>query len=394
MVLAFGELAATGTQRARLRGDTLATLGEVANWRYYFTGQDYGGTQFALSGRASPLLHTWSLSIEEQCYVLLPLLLLLAWRLGRRRGVAVAIWAAVAATFTASLLSAGNPMLVVLRHPRRALELLIGALGAYLVTTRHAPRSEAIARWLAPFALVGILWSWTVASETSIWLPRGGFAAHAIATCVVVIAVTGGGWLASLLAVRPLAALGRISFGVYLYHWPIFLWLTPLRLHRSPADTAVIRLAVTLAVASLSYALIEHPALRTRRHPGRVLTLGAGALAGAMAVAIVLTPPPTHRRGGHDRRRAATAGAARAAGAGTAGIPDPGGAGTPRSRPDLRAATTAAPTTAASAPVTSRRARRTPRSGDEACRPAATTASAPATRVAADQRPRRPRNNG
>ena len=85
-----------------------------------------------------PLLHTWSLSIEEQCYVLLPLLLLLAWRLGRRRGIVVAIWTAIAATFAASLLSAGNPMLVYYGTHVRALELLVGALGAYLVTTRHA----------------------------------------------------------------------------------------------------------------------------------------------------------------------------------------------------------------------------------------------------------------
>jgi peptidoglycan/LPS O-acetylase OafA/YrhL len=291
LVLLFARFAASAQQLASLRGDLLAMIAYVANWRFLVTGTEYGGVDLS----PSPVLHAWSLSIEEQFYVLFPLLLVLAHRLGRRRGIAVAVGTLLVASAVVGVLVSGDPNRVYYGTDVRALELLVGAAGALAVRSRLGPAARRAAPALAPVALVVIGVLWATASATSPWLSRGILAAHAVATLVVMVAAGEAGRLARACAWRPLVALGAISYGVYLYHWPVFLWLTPRRLGLDPWAAAPVRLAVTLVLAVVSARLLEAPARATRRSPATVLRIAG--VATALSALVVVTASPVSATG-------------------------------------------------------------------------------------------------
>jgi peptidoglycan/LPS O-acetylase OafA/YrhL len=286
LVLVLGRTIGDGTQLANLRGDLLAMLAYVANWRFLVTGQSYGGTVLS----PSLVLHAWSLSIEEQFYVVFPLAVVAGLKVAGRRGVAAVIALLVAGSVVATVLAAGDPQRVYFSTTVRALEILIGAAFALLLASRLGPAVRRGSVLLGVPALALILLSWTRATETSPWLARGGFAAHAVATGIVVVAAGEATRLGRWLSWRPLAWIGGISYGLYLYHWPLFLWLTPRRLGTSTLGAAPARLAVTFAVALVSFHFLEQP-VRTRRRPARA-TLRTGFVATAsVALAVVLLAP-------------------------------------------------------------------------------------------------------
>ncbi|MDE3085655.1 MAG: acyltransferase, partial [Acidobacteriota bacterium] len=202
-----------------LRADALATLAYVANWHQLLAGQSY----FARFASPSPLQHAWSLGIEEQFYVLWPLLLLLLGRLRRRRVavVATAGAAGVSAGWAAWLATHGAGLdRLYYGTDTRAFELLAGAALAMAVTARPEPGPRA-RRLLhgAALAGAGILGGLFATAGASATMFEGGLAAATVA----VVAVLAGtrlarpGPLGAVLATAPLRLLGRISYAVYLW---------------------------------------------------------------------------------------------------------------------------------------------------------------------------------
>jgi hypothetical protein len=126
---------------------------------------------------------------------------------------------------------------------------------------------------------------WTNTTQSSSWLYQGGLAGYALMSCLFIVAAVRKGPVRSLLSMRWLCALGAISYGVYLFHWPIYLWLTPRRTGLDPWPLFALRLGVTLVLAIVSARLIEMP-IRRRRFPVRVNPL---ALSGACAALIVVS---------------------------------------------------------------------------------------------------------
>jgi peptidoglycan/LPS O-acetylase OafA/YrhL/lysophospholipase L1-like esterase len=288
LVLAFGHLASSANQRANLAGDAVSSLLSWSNWRFLLTGQEYGGTVVD----PSPLLHTWSLSIEVQVYLVLPLLVALGWR---RRGAAgaTAVVAAVlaACTVTGAVVAADTQQWYLGTHVR-AQEILVGALGALAVRTHARARIERWSAALVPFAVGVIGAMWWVADEGDRWLPRGGLLLHAVLTTALVVTVRRPGRLfGRVLSSAPLAGLGRISYGVYLYHWPLYLWLDPRRLGLDRWPTTAVRVAVALALATVSYRWLERPVLAgASRRPSRAVLAGSLSLAATALVAAVVAP--------------------------------------------------------------------------------------------------------
>lgn len=279
LVATSGEVGPTG----ELRGDVLAALGYVANWRFVLDGASYG----ELGQAPSPVQHFWSLAIEEQFYVLFPFVVVLA---GRRLGAVLS--AALVASIGALVLVQGDPTRAYYGTDTRGAEVLVGALLAMWVLRRPVPgRLVALA---GPVALALVLWSWAVVEHGDPRLYAGGLLAHAVLVAVVVRACTTDGVVPTLLAAPPLRWMGRISYGAYLYHWPLFLWLTPERTLLDGAPLAALRVGLSLGAAELSYRILEEPIRSGRRLvPVRArVALAAGVAAVVVAALVAGTTAP------------------------------------------------------------------------------------------------------
>ncbi len=268
LVLVLAAASALTVDPSSLQLDVFGALGYAANWRFLFADASYAD----LFSQPSPLLHYWSLAIEEQFYLLYPLL---AWvvlrrapsaavfRTRLRTALLVGIGVSLAVTLAAA--SAGDYDFVYYSLPSRAGELLIGGVAATLVGVARVGAGRS-PRWLTAVgfaSLVGILVLCTTPVATDGWIGRGGLVGFAVLSATMIVAATPTGPLASVLGAWPLRALGLISYGVYVYHWPIILWLTPERVGFGGTGLVLLQMAVTLALAYVSYRLLEQP-IRSR----------------------------------------------------------------------------------------------------------------------------------
>jgi peptidoglycan/LPS O-acetylase OafA/YrhL len=290
--------------------DGLAALGYVANWRFISSGQSYID-QFLHQG-PSPLRHTWSLAIEEQFYLVWPIVVLLVglvvgrvsrrapWWRGRRLQRAVLVLclvlAAVSLARMASLQGAGEDLnRIYYGTDSRAFIILfgaaLGALSAGAPVLRGALRRVAVGVGMVAAVALVVAVAWVTA--TSSWLYEGGYALVAVAMVLVLLAAAqpGSNPLARLLEARPIVGLGLISYGVYLWHWPISLWITGANTGLDDVSLFVTRAFATLAVAILSFFLLEQPIrtgrLRVTRGRSGVVT----ALVAVVSVACLLLVP-------------------------------------------------------------------------------------------------------
>lgn len=300
-VLAYAAVFADPNEVQGIRTDSIATLAYVANWREIFGG----GSYFAQFTAPSPLLHTWSLAIEEQWYVFWPLVVALLMRAGRGSTlllVAVSLMLAVAsALLMAYLRSPGaDPSRVYYGTDTRAQSLLVGAMLACLLSSGVSVRVARLFRLVAPFCVAFVGWMWVSMTYDSLLLYRGGFGLLALAVAVIIgAAVTAPrSPIAGILSCAPLRRLGVISYGVYLFHWPVYLVLTPDRTGWSDYPLFGARVLVTLAVAIASYQLLERPIrdgalVRPRVSIAAMISAAAALLAIAFVVVRWAGPAPT-----------------------------------------------------------------------------------------------------
>lgn len=265
-VAIYGWFFASFNERINLRGDLLGSLFYVANWRFVARGSSYADIQSS----QSLVQHFWSLAIEEQFYVFWPLLVAAALALWARRGLTIITGILIAASVGCCILMwnvfGSSTDTIYFSTQTRAAEILIGAalaLALPLGGQRPAPLAQSRPlRIAAPLSLVILLVLWMTTSQSSAWLYNGGFALHALIATIVIAAVVIGGTLCDHIAWKPLVAAGLVSYGLYLYHWPIFMILTEDRVGLGQYGTFVVRMAVTVGIALLSYRFLEQPIRR------------------------------------------------------------------------------------------------------------------------------------
>ena len=269
-VLVYAVLWADDTVRRKIGGDVTATLGYVMNWRLISEGDQYFGTQ----GGATPLRHAWTLAIEEQFYVLVPFVILGLMALVRSRRaitLVLVVGAVLSAVWTAVLgfHDASDYPRVYYGTDARAQALFLGAaLGVWL-----APgRSGAVPTFPRPVVLgagvIGVVTSigaFVVVGPYSAWMFNlGGMFFFAVGAALLVLACADErpSWVNTVFGWRPLAYAGRLSYGLYLWHWPIWLAFGNRRLVDNGIANFVICSVLTVGIAHLSYQYIERPVIK------------------------------------------------------------------------------------------------------------------------------------
>jgi peptidoglycan/LPS O-acetylase OafA/YrhL len=268
LAVVFAHFAGTASQQRNLGGDVVSALAEVANWHFIFSHQSYAD----LFSAPSPVLHFWSLAIEEQFYLVFPILafaVLVARRWDRQR---------LARLFVGMMaVSLGFTLFAGYSHDRiyygtetRAFELLAGCLLAVLIYSRRVtgklarpgPRRTAVATAGAvALAVCVVLWMRT--PESADWLYRGGLSFYSGLSALIVLAtLIPFGPVARVLGTSALRRMGMLSYGLYVYHWPIFLWIDQLHTGLGLWPLAVLKLSVTWVVAALSFQYLERPIRR------------------------------------------------------------------------------------------------------------------------------------
>jgi peptidoglycan/LPS O-acetylase OafA/YrhL len=282
--------------RSALRGDALSTLFYVGNWHQIIAGQSY----FAQTSTPSPLLHTWTLAIEEQFYLVWPLVVLGVLKLFRsvRPLLVLTVVAAVGSAVEMALLfhPGADPSRLYYGTDTRAQDLLIGAVVAIALTHRGpaaTPAGRRAMSWLVVGAALGFAAEWIRLNESSGFPYRGGFLLADVLVGVVILGVVQApaGLPARVLGWRPLVYVGTISYGLYLWHWPVILVMTSARVGVVGWPLFLLRSAVAFVLAAASARFVELPiragAIRSWR--AWVLTpLAAGLTA---AVILLATTP-------------------------------------------------------------------------------------------------------
>jgi CubicO group peptidase (beta-lactamase class C family)/peptidoglycan/LPS O-acetylase OafA/YrhL len=250
-----------------LRGDALATLGYVMNWRLIFSQQSY----FDPMVRPSLLQNLWSLAVEEQFYLLWPLLFIAGMRYLRRIGLLLATLSlAVASVALMAWLyePGGDPSRIYYGTDTRAAGLLIGAALALAWSPGRAPSGRGAGLLLDAaglVALAGLIAGVHFGYEYHPLLYRGGFLLIALGTATVIVTATHprARLVPGALAWQPLRWIGLRSYGIYLWHWPIFMLTRPYQ--DVPLDgwpLLLLRLAIVIPLAALSYHFVELPIRR------------------------------------------------------------------------------------------------------------------------------------
>jgi peptidoglycan/LPS O-acetylase OafA/YrhL len=291
----------------KLRRDVLGALLQVFNWVKLASGESYADLTAAQAGLRRPLDHYWSLAIEEQFYWLWPIAFLgiIAWSARRGRSplrfvLVLTLASAVAAPVIAQV---WGPDAAYWATPARISEILFGALVACVVAERRVHDRAAV---LAPIGIVLLTAACVLFPDGSGPAYEGFLPLVAVVSAATIYGLQVSGPMVTVLSARPLVALGRISYGVYLYHWPVFVLIDREAWELPAAVDFAVKFAITLAVSLLSYYLVERPVRRSDWFvPSRTLV---GALAGtAVVAAMVLLVPATAKFYGVDEGQAEAA---------------------------------------------------------------------------------------
>ena len=240
-----------------------------------------------------PLLHTWSLGVEEQFYLFFPPFLLVVSK--------YTTWSIKRVLLIVALISFGFSAIALVKHPDTAFylphtrlwELMIGAL---LVVTRYAAPATRRMRTLLGFLGLGLIGVSIFAYSSNTLFPGPAALLPCIGTALIIHAGrNGGSVLHCILATRPLVHVGLISYSLYLWHWPILTFARAIRIQPLTSVEAVALVVLSLAVAELSWRFVESPFRSVR---GRVSRRQIFALGGVATVAILLTGATIALRGG------------------------------------------------------------------------------------------------
>ncbi|KXJ62654.1 hypothetical protein AXY46_04430 [Achromobacter xylosoxidans] len=237
-------------------------------------------TNYFTAGLDNPLLHTWSLSVEEQFYVLFPLLMIAIWRFARRSVVWVLLICALASlAVSEAAVQTGRSLAAFYWLPTRAYELLIGSLaalsplGTFLATR---PNIRGVVGWLGAAGVFGAILTF----DSSVFFPGLSALIPAVGSAFVLLGATRTNSLGRILSVRPLVWVGLISYSAYLVHQPLFTFAHIIRPGFGIRGSLILT-GLALVLGWISWRVVEMPFRDRAKFKTRpaMWTLGLGSLA-------------------------------------------------------------------------------------------------------------------
>jgi len=296
LMTALGDPVVAGIDPSSLRSESFASLGYYANWHLISQHVSYFGSSTVL------LKHLWSLAIEEQFYVVFPLVFLLIglarsrWRL---TGLVVArVGAAASAALAGVVIQSGNINLVYYSTQTNAYHLLIGVAMAFaLHGWTPGARTQRMLGVLSVVSVAGIVVFIQVASDASgsprTWMFSGGGVALDLIAAILIASLVYGpvtspiSWVFNL---RPIVWIGAVSYGIYLWHYPFAVLITPVNTHLLKVGVVFLQIALTLVMTAFSYYTIERIVRETEIRP-RALRWSIYAVSTAAVVVLVAFTP-------------------------------------------------------------------------------------------------------
>ena len=243
-----------------------------SNWWYIFHKLDY----FDSFGSQSPFKHLWSLAIEEQFYMIFPLLFLLInrkkkdkdgfYKLNRNFLYVILGVILVSLIVHIILFDINNISRIYFGTDTRAFSLLVGAVGAILypmdkLNTKITPQENLLYSVVSLISITALITIMIYTSEYNTWLYRGGFLLVAILGIIIIISSGKQHTvMAKLLSFKPVVFIGKISYSLYLWHFPVLVLTTPVsEIGKPNIFFVVLRVILTFILAIISYALVETP---------------------------------------------------------------------------------------------------------------------------------------
>jgi peptidoglycan/LPS O-acetylase OafA/YrhL len=263
----------------------LAALGSVSNILFWTqTGYFDGASDL------NPLLHTWSLAVEEQFYIFFPIFLILVRRWLPHR-IKAAIWTVTLVTFVLACIWVGiDSSTAFFLAPLRAWELLIGTI----VSQNYLPSIQGrLQRNLASLTGILLILIPSVFLQAESVFPGVGALAPCIGAALIIMAgENGSSIVGSVLSWRPIVFIGLISYSLYLWHWPIIVFQTTnsMLVASTGRGPKLAVLAVSLLLATLSWRFVETPFRKGRLRPGRksLFIISGTAVAAVAAVGVFI----------------------------------------------------------------------------------------------------------
>lgn len=286
-----------------LRADVIGAIFQVINWV-----QLAGSTSYSdlFGSTTSPLEHYWSLAIEEQFYWVWPVVMLVLLRRWGRSWISVAVVTMTAVLSVGAVVIAQvfGPDAAYWATPARLPEILIGAsLACVTRWPRHADspadrrgraRGGPVPAWVglwAPVALVAVL-------AAAVTFPSGSGPAYegllpvfALVTALLIAGLQVPGQAACILSWRPLVSIGKVSYGLYVFHWPVFVLLRERGWDLTTPGGMLVAAAITTLLTVVSYRLVERPVRSSSWTPLPTYRLAAAVSAVVLVAGIVMAPP-------------------------------------------------------------------------------------------------------
>lgn len=254
---AFGILILLPSDLVDLSKSSLAAAASLANIYYWlFLDTSY----FASSSETVPLLHMWSLGVEEQFYLVWPGLMYVVYKLWRTSGVAILGAALAVLSFVVSELSLPqNLSFAYYMLPSRAGELLVGALLFVALDSCQNKFNRSQCNALSALGLVGLIASVVLTSESGGKFPGVMSLLPSISTALIIAGGHGSSAVSKLLSVKPLVRIGLVSFSLYLWHWPVMAYFRYIFGQPSSLGQYLICVAIIITLTIVSYLCVERP---------------------------------------------------------------------------------------------------------------------------------------